>query len=240
MLYLLMIVAVMVLDRIVKIAVSTNMAPGESIPVIQNIFHITYVQNTGAAFSMLQGHPLLLIIVPGIVILIGIIFVLVMAKEYNRVFLCSLSLICGGGLGNLTDRISQGYVTDMFDFRVFPVFNVADICVCVGCGLLMLYMIIYSNTSEEKRKKSGNAGSADQTGGAKASGKSKGSSSGKASGNSKNSGSSGKSKNSGSGKSSGKSKNSGNSKNSGGSGSSGKSGGSRSVKRLGSSKGGKH
>ena len=63
-------------------------------------------------------------------------------------FLVSVSLICGGGLGNLTDRISQGYVTDMFDFRVFPVFNVADICVCVGCGLMMLYMIIDMKRSE--------------------------------------------------------------------------------------------
>ena len=148
MIYLLIIVAVMVLDRIVKIAVTSHMDPGQTIPVIENIFHITYVQNTGAAFSMLQGHPMLLIILPAVVIGIGIIFVLVMSKAYNKVFLVSVSLICGGGLGNLTDRMSQGYVTDMFDFRVFPVFNVADICVVVGCGLLMLYMIIYTNKGE--------------------------------------------------------------------------------------------
>ena len=66
---------------------------------------------------------------------------------FNRIFLVSVSLICGGGLGNLTDRMAQGYVTDMFDFRIFPVFNVADICVCVGCGLLMLYLIIDANKS---------------------------------------------------------------------------------------------
>lgn len=147
MLYLLLIVAVMVLDRIVKISVNTNLDPGESIPVIENIFHITYVQNTGAAFSMLQGHPLLLIIVPAVVIFIGIVFVLAVSKTYNKVFLISVSLICGGGLGNLTDRVAQGFVTDMFDFRIFPVFNVADICVCVGCGLLILYMIIDANRS---------------------------------------------------------------------------------------------
>ncbi len=149
MVYLLLIVAVMVLDRVVKIAVTTNMTPGESIPVLDPIFHITYVQNTGAAFSMLQGHPTLLIIIPGIVLAIGIIFVCAMAKSFNRIFLISVSLICGGGLGNLTDRIAQGYVTDMFDFRVFPVFNVADICVCVGCGLLVLYMIIDANRSKK-------------------------------------------------------------------------------------------
>ena len=142
-----MIVGVIVLDRVVKIAVTTNMEPGDTIPVIDHILQITYVQNTGAAFSMLQGHPTLLIVFPAIVIGIGIIFVLVMSKAFNRIFLVSVSLICGGGLGNLTDRISQGYVTDMFDFRIFPVFNVADICVCVGCGLLMLYLIIDANKS---------------------------------------------------------------------------------------------
>ena len=84
------------------------------------------------------------------VIGIGIIFVLANTKNFNRVFLGSVSLICAGGLGNLTDRIAQGYVVDMFDFRVFPVFNVADIAVCVGCGLLVLYMIIDANRSSSR------------------------------------------------------------------------------------------
>ena len=145
MLYVLLIVAVIVLDRFVKIAVQTNMDPGQTIPVIDHIFHITYVQNTGAAFSMLEGHPTLLVVVPAVVIGIGIIFICVNAKNFNKIFLVSVSLICGGGLGNMTDRLTQGYVTDIFDFRIFPVFNVADICVCVGCGLLILYMIVYSN-----------------------------------------------------------------------------------------------
>lgn len=149
MLYIIFIVAILTLDRITKIAVSTNMDPGQTIPIIDNILHITYVQNTGAAFSMLQGHPLLLVIVPAMVIGIGIVFICVKHKDYNRTFMFSISLICAGGLGNLTDRMSQGYVIDMFDFRVFPVFNVADICVCVGCGLLMLYMVIYNNRSEK-------------------------------------------------------------------------------------------
>ena len=148
MVYILLIVAVLVLDRIVKIWISTGFEPGQSVPVLDGIFHITYVQNTGAAFSMLQGHPLLLVLFPAVIIGIGIIFICVKHREYNRTFMISLSLICGGGLGNLTDRMSQGYVVDMFDFRVFPVFNVADICVCVGCGLLMLYMIIYNSKNQ--------------------------------------------------------------------------------------------
>ncbi|MDO5491304.1 MAG: signal peptidase II [Bacillota bacterium] len=150
MIYILLIVAVIVLDRVVKIAVTTNLQPGETMPVLDPLFHITYVRNEGAAFSMLQGHPLLLIILPAVVIGIGIVFICVKQGTYNRTFLVSLSLICGGGLGNLTDRMSQGFVIDMFDFRVFPVFNVADICVCVGCGLLILYMMMHTDGSGKK------------------------------------------------------------------------------------------
>lgn len=60
----------------------------------------------------------------------------------------AIAFICGGGMGNLIDRICQGYVVDLFDFRVFPVFNVADIFICVGCGLLLLDVLL----SERKKK----------------------------------------------------------------------------------------
>ena len=81
MIYILLIVAVMVLDRVVKIAVTTNLQPGDTIPVLDPLFHITYVQNQGAAFSMLQGHPVLLIVLPAVVIGIGIIFICVNQKK---------------------------------------------------------------------------------------------------------------------------------------------------------------
>lgn len=149
MIYVLLIVAVIVVDRLVKMAVTAGLDPGQSIPVIEGIFHITYVQNNGAAFSLLQGHPQLLIVFPAVIIGVGIVFICVKHREYKRTFMISLSLICGGGLGNLTDRMSLGYVIDMFDFRIFPVFNVADISVCTGCGLLMLYMIIYNNAKTD-------------------------------------------------------------------------------------------
>ena len=85
-----------------------------------------------------------------------VIFVIVKSKSYKKIFLISVSLICGGGLGNLTDRMQYGYVVDMFDFGWFPVFNVADIAVCVGCGLLALYLIVFENKhpreKEEQRR----------------------------------------------------------------------------------------
>ena len=143
--YLLVIVGVIILDRIVKTAVANSMSVGDSIAVLGDFFHITYIHNTGAAFSMLANHPMLLSIVPAIIILIGIVIICAGTKKYKPIFLWALSLMCGGGLGNLTDRVAYGYVNDMFDFGWFPVFNVADIAVCVGCGLLMLYLIVYEN-----------------------------------------------------------------------------------------------
>lgn len=148
MLYIIVIVGVIVLDRIVKAAVAGSMSVGDSIPVLGDFFHITYIQNSGAAFSMLQNHPTILIILPAVVILIGILIICTGTKKYKPVFLWALSLMCGGGLGNLTDRLAYGKVIDMFDFGFFPVFNVADISVCVGCGLLVLYMIVYENSSK--------------------------------------------------------------------------------------------
>ena len=145
MLYILVIVGVIVLDRIVKTAVASSMDVGDSIAVLGDFFHITYIQNTGAAFSMLQNHATLLIVVPAIIIGIGVIVICTGTRKYKPIFLWALSLMCGGGLGNLTDRMAYGHVVDMFDFGFFPVFNVADISVCVGCGLLMLYLIIYEN-----------------------------------------------------------------------------------------------
>lgn len=151
MIYILIIVGVMVIDRLVKTYIDSGMNPGDSIPVLGDFFHITYVRNTGAAFSMLEGHTTLLVVVTGAVICIGIIFVIVKSTSYKKIFLWSVSLMCGGGLGNLTDRMAYGYVIDMFDFGWFPVFNVADIAVVTGCALLAVYMIVYENKNYDKR-----------------------------------------------------------------------------------------
>lgn len=158
MIYILVIFGVMVLDRITKTAVTGSMNVGDSIPVLGDFFHITYVRNTGAAFSLLEGHTLLLIIFPAIIIGAAIIFICFRYKAFKPVFMFSIALMCGGGLGNLTDRAAYGYVIDMFDFGFFPVFNVADICVCVGCGLLVLYMILFGDkdtgaAAKEKKPK---------------------------------------------------------------------------------------
>ena len=140
--YFILLIGILVLDRVVKFAVSSGMSPGQSIPVIENIFHITYIRNTGAAFSMLQGHSLILIGFPLAVMCVGLVLLVIKRKTWHPVLNTAVAMICAGGIGNLIDRLLSGYVVDMFDFRVFPVFNVADIFVCVGCGLVILYVLV--------------------------------------------------------------------------------------------------
>lgn len=152
MIYIVIIVGIMILDRVVKMYIAGGMQVGESIPVIGEFFSITYIQNRGAAFSILEGHITLLLVVPAIVIAITIIFIILKHKRHKRSLMVALSLICGGGLGNVADRAVYGYVIDMLDFGSFPVFNVADIAVTVGCGFLLLYIIVFDETNPHSAK----------------------------------------------------------------------------------------
>ncbi len=149
MFYYLIILAALVLDRVTKYIVDSNMQVGQTVPVIENVFHFTYIQNQGAAFSMWQQQWIILIGFPLVIIAVCLVLIFIKRKIWNRLILTSISFICAGGIGNLIDRISQGYVIDMFDFRVFPVFNIADIFVCVGCGLMVLDVVL----SERKNRR---------------------------------------------------------------------------------------
>lgn len=149
-----MVIGVIVLDQIIKVLIRSTMYIGESLPVIKEVFHITYVQNRGGAFSILSGQGLILTVVPLAAIIFAIWYMEKHLDEHWSLFL-SLSLIIGGGIGNLIDRILLGFVTDMIDFRFFPVFNIADIAVCVGAGFLILYTLIFSEDDAAKKSGSG-------------------------------------------------------------------------------------
>ena len=153
MVYFIILAGIIVLDRVVKFVVHTGMVPGQSIPVIENIFHITYVRNTGAAFSMLEGQRMLLIGFPLVVMAVGMVLLIVKRKTWHPLLNTAIAMICAGGIGNLIDRTVRGYVVDMFDFRFFPVFNVADIFVCVGCGLIVLYVLFIDGKKSNKKRK---------------------------------------------------------------------------------------
>ncbi len=132
---------VIILDQITKLLVRTHMHTGESISVIGDFFRITYVKNTGAAFSMFSGERLLLVVVPILIVILAFWY-FHNHKDEHWLFYTSWTMIIGGGLGNLIDRIVFGWVTDMLDFSIFPpVFNIADIGVTVGCGLFIYYTL---------------------------------------------------------------------------------------------------
>lgn len=149
--YFIIIIAAVVLDQLIKKLIVGTMALYETIPVIQDIFHITYIKNTGAAFSIMEGQLSVLILLPVVMTAAGIVFMFIQRKTAHPLLMTSVALIAGGGIGNLIDRIALGYVVDYLDFRVFPIFNAADIFVCTGCGLLILYVLFIDGKQDGKR-----------------------------------------------------------------------------------------
>ena len=119
------------LDQLVKFWAEHSLSQVDTIALIPGVFHLTYVQNFGAAFNTMNNQRLLLVVLLG--------------KLRSPWMVVSWSLILAGGAGNLIDRLFRegGYVVDLFDFRLinFPVFNVADICVTVGMALFLIYFI---------------------------------------------------------------------------------------------------
>ena len=141
MIYAIIIAAVIVLDRAVKALVRSGFEPGDTVAVLGDFFNITYVQNKGVAFSMLYGHQTVILIMTGVMLAAVLVFLIGFNRKFPAVFNTGLALVCGGGLSNIIDRGLYGYVVDMLDFGSFPVFNAADVCICVGCGLMLLYAL---------------------------------------------------------------------------------------------------
>ncbi len=140
--FYLLILGVIAFDQVSKYYIQTNMDLNNSISVIEGLFSITYIQNTGAAFSILQGKTVILILLQVFVILSIVVYVFFKKNTLHWTLKVSLAFIVGGGLGNLIDRISYGYVVDFLHFHFWPIFNIADISVCVGCGLLIIYVFM--------------------------------------------------------------------------------------------------
>lgn len=141
-----MIIAVLVtlFDQFVKWFVAGHMELGESIPVIPNIFHLTYILNPGAAFGIMEGQQWFFLAI--VVVLFGAYFWLRdrIPKE-PFYFPCAIGMLLGGALGNAIDRVRIHRVVDFFDFRVWPIFNVADIAICCGVALILLYFWRHSD-----------------------------------------------------------------------------------------------
>lgn len=161
-LWLLLSAVLVGIDRLTKWLVVSNMHPSDTIHLIKignkEVLNFYYTLNNGAAFSRLSGKTIFLIVITSLVIL-WLLYLMILKKVHRPVYLASISLILGGGVGNLIDRIfNEGKVVDFIDVRIinFPIFNFADICAVCGAGLL-LFTVIVDEVREHKRKKlSGN------------------------------------------------------------------------------------
>lgn len=136
---LVIVLAILSLDRLTKLIVTSNLLYNQSLPVIKGIFHITLVHNRGAAFGILKNQVPLFIFTS--VFAIILIYLNLKDKSHGKLYTVSLSLILAGALGNLIDRLLLGYVIDFLDFRIWPVFNIADSSITIGV-ILMGYSIL--------------------------------------------------------------------------------------------------
>lgn len=131
---------IVVVDRLTKWWVVTQMEPGQSIPLLPRVLHLSYVQNTGAAFGVLPGQRVLFLLVSAamIALLGGVLLAHVRRPPARDATGVWLMMILAGAVGNLVDRVAVGYVIDFLDIRVWPVFNVADLMITTGTTLLVL------------------------------------------------------------------------------------------------------
>lgn len=156
-LYVLIPLVLIGIDQAVKYWTLNVLAPMQtSIPVIEGVFQLTYVENRGSAFGLLQNQQVLFIILTCVVALAFIygIFIYPDKKKLPVFPRVLLAVILGGALGNFIDRLWHGFVVDTFDFCLinFPVFNVADSCICVGVILLCIWILFIDGRQLKKNK----------------------------------------------------------------------------------------
>jgi signal peptidase II len=153
--FLLISLFILILDQWTKYAAEGFLALGRSFPIINGVFHFTLAHNKGAAFSILKGSSFIFIVIT-ILCLAAIIFLLSNQGFFKKVFdldnsnrliRFSLALVFGGACGNLIDRIRFSYVIDFLDFRVWPVFNLADSAITVG-GILIFFKLLFIKKSK--------------------------------------------------------------------------------------------
>ena len=137
------IAASVIIDQLTKLLAVKFLKPIPTHPILENVLHLTYHENRGAAFGMLADQRWIFLSVSTVMI-IGLLIYLLMGKCENMLYTVSVAMIIGGGIGNMIDRLALGYVVDFIDFRLinFAIFNGADSFVCVGSGLLILALLL--------------------------------------------------------------------------------------------------
>jgi signal peptidase II len=137
---------ILILDQLTKYIVCRNLSPGQSIPIIKNVFHLTYILNRGGAFGIFKGHIYLFILIAAV----AIIFILINLRRVKipRIKI-ALALILSGATSNLIDRLRLNAVIDFLDFRIWPVFNVADSAITIGT-ILLAYSMLFKKVKGER------------------------------------------------------------------------------------------
>ena len=139
---------VVLLDQGIKWVVSHGMELYQSIPVIPDFFHLTYLHNYGAGFSMLQGKRVFLLILTLAVALLVLAVLYWQRGKISKFYYVSMGFFLGGALGNFVDRLFLGYVVDYLSFIFgsyhFPVFNLADMAVSIGAVVTMIYILLWN------------------------------------------------------------------------------------------------
>ena len=145
-------VGIVGLDQLTKYFAVAHLKGIRTLPLIEEVFHLTYVENPGAGFGIFADYTWLLSVCSAVIAACLIGYVLV-KKPKHPLMLCALIFLTGGAIGNLIDRVSLGHVVDFLDFTWinFPVFNVADCFVTVGAVLLAVYIVFYAEDSAEKQ-----------------------------------------------------------------------------------------
>jgi len=146
---------IVALDQWTKVLTLSNIALYEKVPFLDGLFHFTYVQNTGAAFSSFEGAMWLFALVFILFTALVIYDLVKKAMPFTVLERWCIAAVYGGGLGNMIDRLRLGYVVDMIEveFIRFPVFNVADCFITCGCVLLLVHLIFFNRDFWKEEKK---------------------------------------------------------------------------------------
>ena len=141
----------LIIDRLTKWWISSTLDLGVPNNLIGNVIRLTRVHNDGGAFGIFPGGGIVFLVVSGVVSLILFLILLTMQID-SRLIRTGMAFVLAGALGNLVDRIQWGYVLDFFEIRGFPIFNVADACITVGAGFIVLAIVFGGERNRSERE----------------------------------------------------------------------------------------
>lgn len=149
--FLAIILMITAVDQLTKSLATDYLKGAPSYKIVDGVFELSYLENDGAAWGMLDNAPWVFKTVSTVTI-IAITLYVALSKEISQLTVTALAFIAGGGVGNMIDRIISGYVVDFFNFCLidFPVFNVADIFVTIGAGLLIIDLLFFDLAKEKQ------------------------------------------------------------------------------------------